>query len=203
MDSSDSNAPLPLQRIIDLFHTAEREIKKIERLNGNLSIPSINELRYAGYHLACAWQASKRVDDKKSIEEVEKAARHCQRAIYDAHEIGVQYHLTRITQFQDDYRKFPVTDVIKEYGTLRVKVREANEFIQEIAEDHHGDRDQYYERCGEHYGSIKEIADTFDEHRDSINAKIDREQQTTRRWLIGTVITLILGSIVALIKLTH
>jgi len=203
MDGSDSNTPLPLQRVVDLFHTAEREIKKIERLDGNLSIPSINELRYAGYHLACAWQASQRFDGNKAPEEIEKAARHCQRAIYDAHEIGVQYHLTRITQFQDDYRKFPVTDVIKDYGALRVEVREANEFIQVIAEDHHGEREQYYAQCGTHYDCIKRIADTFDEHRDPINAKIDREKQTTKHWLVGIVITIVLGLIGILINLTH
>lgn len=43
-----------IQEIISLFRHAERLVKRIEELEGALSIPSINELRYVGYHLCCA-----------------------------------------------------------------------------------------------------------------------------------------------------
>jgi predicted ribonuclease toxin of YeeF-YezG toxin-antitoxin module len=38
-----------LARYVSLFEEAEKQIKEVERLDGELSVPSLNELRYAGY----------------------------------------------------------------------------------------------------------------------------------------------------------
>ncbi len=51
LDESDKES---LQEVIDLFDQAESKVKELERLCGELSIPSINQLRYVGYHLTKA-----------------------------------------------------------------------------------------------------------------------------------------------------
>ncbi|HRE45950.1 MAG TPA: hypothetical protein PKY87_18545, partial [Terricaulis sp.] len=40
-----------IARIRDLFQDAERQIKKAEEISGDLAVPAVNELRYAGCHL--------------------------------------------------------------------------------------------------------------------------------------------------------
>ena len=46
-----------IKQVVDLFDAAEDKIKEVEQLSEDLPIPSINELRYAGYHLARAYIA--------------------------------------------------------------------------------------------------------------------------------------------------
>lgn len=38
------------QEIWDLLQRAEQKLKETERLDGKLSMPSNNQLRYVGYH---------------------------------------------------------------------------------------------------------------------------------------------------------
>ena len=70
-----------LERLLALHQETEIKIKEIERLEGKLSIPSINELRYFGYHVAKAVSLDIAGDEDSEIDaELEKAFRHCQRA---------------------------------------------------------------------------------------------------------------------------
>lgn len=177
-----------LAEIISLFDKAEREIKQIERLNDELPMPSINELRYSGYHIARAWTAQQGDDATTMADELTKAKRHAERALYDAYEIGIQYHLGRIGGFKKDYKNFNVSSVLKDYADLRAQANQANKHIQEVAEHTVGQREQHYQACAEHYARVAQIADRLDEARDDINAAIRADVMVTRRWAIGIVL---------------
>lgn len=199
--SPDIRQPRTIDDVVALFHEAERELKKIERVNDELPIPPVNELRYAGNHLARAWAAHNRDEAVVCNEEIDKAARHCQRSIYDAHEVGIQFYLKRIQMFQEEYRNVPVVTILKNYPDLRVEANEANEHIQIVAERHRGERDGYYNECREHYNKIKRVAEVLDAARDDLNVQISQDIRATRRWRIGVGVAVFGTLVVALFKL--
>lgn len=186
-----------LDDLAALFHEAEREIKRLEHLVDKLPIPSINELRYAGHHLSRAWQARQREDASACHDELDRATKHCKRAIYDAHEIGIQHHLLRIKQFQEDYRKTVISNVVHGYHDMRRDVNEANRFIAEIADQFRGDRDGYYEKCSHHFEAAGRIADTLEAARDDLNAKIRQDRWKVFGSLAAIAATLLAAVIVA------
>jgi len=132
-----------IKEVVKLFDQAEDKVKEVEQLDGNISIPSINELRYAGYHLA-------RLFCEEEIEamdkQINKAKSHCQRAIYDAHEIGIIYMLEQIKAFKEQYHHFPsfIIDVIPNYTENLYAAQEAADFIAKIKESHRENRSEYY-----------------------------------------------------------
>jgi len=70
-----------LLALVDVWDTAERRIKRTERIKSTLTIPAINELRYAGYHFIRAGSAN---NDETRAENVSKAVKYCKRVMYDA-----------------------------------------------------------------------------------------------------------------------
>lgn len=99
-----------------LFQKAEKKMKYIELLGEGLSIPAINELRYAGCHIARAWADHQ--DEQKALEEVDRAIKHVKRANYDASEIGILYYLENLRQFQEDYRLVDIPSSFPKYYEL-------------------------------------------------------------------------------------
>ena len=82
-----------LRQIVGLFDQAENLLKEVEKVCGDLTVPSINQLRYVGYHIARAIVAQ---HDDSFFDELKKAENHCKRAIYDAYEVGILYFLDGI-----------------------------------------------------------------------------------------------------------
>jgi len=178
--------------IIDLFDEAEAKLKEIEQLSSELSIPSVNELRYVGYHLTKAL-CSQSEDDFS--DEVDRAERHAKRAIYDANEIGLIYLLEQVQLFQADYAKSTeIIDVIPDYIKLCRRVDEASDFMRNIRENNHKERDKYYAECGPHCVALKEIYQTLTLARPEINkreyAKSVQEKSSTRRFVITVLLML-------------
>lgn len=103
-----------IQEVVDLFDLAERKVKEVEQLSQELSVPSINELKYVGYHLARAFCAD---DTAELSRQISKGKGHCQRAIYDAHEVGIIYLLERIRAFKERYpkRSHLIAEAIDDY----------------------------------------------------------------------------------------
>jgi hypothetical protein len=67
-----------IEEVANAFSRAEEEIKKVEDLAGEVAIPAINELRYAGYHVLQALSGNSSEDQD---EQFRRAKRHCERAI--------------------------------------------------------------------------------------------------------------------------
>ena len=104
--------PDDLARIQDLYNKAECFIKHVETHQTEISIPAINELRYAGHHLLKALTA----DDRDALQkELRKAESHCQRSMYEASESGILYFLGLVNEFAGDFKDVPITQVVPDY----------------------------------------------------------------------------------------
>ncbi len=111
-----------LKKAIESYHLAEDYIKRAELSTTTLDIPSINELRYFGYHLAKAL-ACDETQESRQREELRRAEKHCKRAGYDAVELGILSCSEMIVQFDKDHREAPVliSDVISNYAVKRAR----------------------------------------------------------------------------------
>lgn len=189
-----------LEAIIRLFDEAEAKVKEVEQLSSDLSIPSINELRYVGYHLTKA--LCQQTDDTISSD-LDKAERHCKRAIYDAVEIGVIYLLEKIQEFQQDYgHRVEIITVIPNYIDLCANAHDTREFISHIKENCEKDRDRYYKECQPHYITLKDIYRKLDLARPEINKHITENNRSDRKATRRFVVTVIIGLLALIISAT-
>jgi len=189
-----------IESIVLLFDKAENKVKEVELLSQELSIPSINELRYVGYHLARALCEN---DEQKLDFQIDKATAHCKRAIYDAHELGIIYMLEQVKSFKEKYtiHSSIVLEVIPTYVEELSNTSKTSKFISEIKEKHRDSRDEYYEACEPHYSALRNITDRLSEAEPLINTKISEkiscENKETRRYIIAILLTILGISITA------
>ena len=175
------------------FKNAESRIKNAELLNQKLSIPSINELRYAGHHLL---KATQEIEELKILEELDKANRHTKRSYYDAIEASLLYKLKEIQQFDEEYRIIPETlTVIHDYNSKISKISNIVEKIQEIDAE---TREEKYKIIDKYYNSIKEINNEFKMSVSTIVNLIDRNEQIQQKEHRKFIITILLA-IVAIV----
>jgi len=200
-----------IKSIVTLFEEAEIKLKEVEQFTQDLSIPSINELRYAGYHLAKAMCYEETDDNNQLNCEIDKAKGHCKRAVYDAHEMGIIYVLEKIKLFDEKYTDYMsvVVEVIPNYSEkVLLKSHEASSFIANIKGSHRDNRDNFYTACEPHYISLKNIVTQLTVNKSTIdtiiNNNIVREKAETKKFilsisvvLLGTIIS-VLGIIVTL-----
>ena len=183
-----------IKEVVDLFDEAEDRVKEVEQLAQDLSVPSINELRYVGYHLARALCE----DDPEGIaNQINKAKSHCKRAIYDAHEIGIIYMLEEIKLFKEELSSFSseVLKVMPNYIEDLGTTNNASKFIAEIKAKHRGDRDSYYKECQPHYQALRDVLDRFNVAEPLILIKIEEQQKAsqiqTRRFITTVSLTVL------------
>ncbi len=177
--------PEKFARVADLFDEAESAVKLVERLQDEgVVVPSINELRYAGFHIIQAIQAT---DQGSGSEQIARAEKHCKRAIYDALELGILDRLNAIRIFEDDYRLVEVSPVVSNYVELRKEAQDAVTFIHSI--NHNDDRDNHYEQCKVYFERLSSIAETLQHSRPELNKKL-----RNLRWkAMATALGLFLG----------
>jgi hypothetical protein len=188
LDESDKES---LQEVIDLFDQAESKVKELERLCGELSIPSINQLRYVGYHLTKALCH----DDNPSIftEEIKKSKSHAKRAIYDTYEAGILYLLEKIEDFQFQASTSSQTNhVLPNYSELCAKAQASSDFLQKVRLEHK-QREKYYLQCEPHIDILKNIYTQFKVSAPLIVQKeleaLNKDKKETRKFLITITIS--------------
>lgn len=158
------------------FKKAEEKIKKLELSHKNLIIPSVNELRYAGYHLL---QASRLTTDNEIKEEISKANRHTKRAIYDAIEASLVYILQEIELFDKEYNKIPETsEIIPEYDT---KIANVKNIVAKLEDIEASSREEKYEEIEEFYTQLRVINDTLNNSIQRISVLIDKNENTQKK----------------------
>lgn len=105
-----------VQEVVEAFHRAENTLKRYERLTLKPLLPAINQLRYAGEHVALAFQ----VEDVTRGEELRKAKRHCERAHFDAIECAIAEILEAFHRLWDGgYAESELTAVWPEYAGIK------------------------------------------------------------------------------------
>jgi len=189
-----------LRELSDLFAEAEAKVKEAEEIDGDIVVPSINELRYVGYHLIRALASEHPSIDQ----ELNKAADHARRAIYDAAEAQVIFFLEKVKDFQERHRKSAsVTDVISDYVALMQQVEQAKKKISETRQKELPiNRAEYYQQCEPHIQILRDIVARLELAEPEIAKK---EQKSARNFVLAALATVagiasVAVAIVAIVK---
>jgi hypothetical protein len=193
------------RNIQNLFKVAEQKIKEVERLEGSLLIPSVNQLRYVGHHLIKAL-CSEEEDSFKL--EIDKAENHCHRAIYDAHEVGILYFLEKIKVFQENYKNSLtiVREVIPTYVDDLMNADRARKFIDDVDHGSINARDVYYSQSEPYYRKLEEIVQRLNVSEPAIQERVreedKKEREDLRRFWIQLIVSVasVIVAIIALLK---
>lgn len=169
--------------LVTEFRQAENLLKSAEWDDLRLDIPTINELRYAGFHLINALETS---DLHKQLNEFNKGIQHCRRASYDAIELGLINELEQIIEFQGDYRLLPVTDALPDFVELMEQVEEIKEKLGQ--NEKAPNRDAYYEEAEAHLNELRKINRKLKVARTELNKHLARDKKIAKRWLAGFII---------------
>lgn len=180
-----------IAKLIQTFRAAEKQLKHSEHDTNELSIPSINQLRYVAFHLIESFESG---NSEKIAEELGKAINHAQRARFDAVEIGIVYYLEKIKTFQDDYSTYSETlDVLPNYVQCLTKAQKASDQLQ-VIKDNEKDREEYYRDISPHYQTLKDIHLSFQTAIPLINKKIEENNKKiskdNKRFIIKVGLTL-------------
>ncbi len=187
--------------LIEIFADAENKIKSIERETSELSIPSINQLRYVAYHLIEILKNSENID-----EELDKAINHAKRAKYDVLEISCLYYLEEIKEFQDKYSQYTETiEILPEYIKLMTDTQKNADEINKINEKY---KVKYYEKINNYNEELKNISRTLNNTVPLVNKKIEENNtkaiKENRKFMITiglTLIGIIISASIAVVKL--
>jgi len=176
------------------YATAEQHIKSAELSGNDVDIPSINELRYFGYHICKAFACDASDGGKAlQLDELKKAHKHCKRASYDAIELGLVEALESISDFNDQFKgRVVISEVISDYAEKKAKVKKIQELMNS---NKNADRDEYYVESLQHMKDLKNIAAYLDECTDDLTHKItennNKEVKANRTFYTGLVMIFI------------
>jgi len=176
----------------EYYKLAEQKVKLIEVLDNNLYIPSVNELRYAGYHLSKATVAN---THKTATRELNKALKHCKRAIYDAIEVGITFYLEVLKLFFYDYRLVVITPIIPDLTAIKIRISEIRDFITKPRTN---ERVAFWEECTQLFIEIQQIAAQFENSREELNKISEQHRIESQRHRHSTILTYV-GIIIAIL----
>lgn len=186
------------------FSKAESESKTAENLEAELGIPSINELRYAGYHAIRARMCELGAldDNDTSVkEELARACRHCDRSIYDSNEVQMTWYLERLGETHQAYAHSHVTDivagVVDGYIHDLVTLDQATDFLRETKLEHEN-REKYYQACEPHLEQVRCVYRKWKNSAPVIDAAI-RRAWMKRIWTVAGVLAATLAAMAAII----
>ena len=161
--------PVSPAEVVQLYDEAERAIKHLERrLSKTLTFPSVNQLRYAGKHL------TRFISNGQAVEQLNDAAKHCRRAIYDCHEVEIIYLSEYFDKFMDDYRTMVVGEIVKDFSVITGNFDKALAFIRDVNED---DRERYYIECRTHVEVLHGAVGVLKASRHDLNAALARNRR--------------------------
>ncbi len=183
-----------IREVFECFKSTEHKIKQFEKEHGELSIPSINELRYVGYHFAEASLSESEMAIKANIQ---KALNHCKRAKFDTYEASTTLILERIKYFNNKYSHIKETqDVITDYVGDLTNIQRISDELQEIVSAQYKTREQYYDAIGKNHDELKVLSQKFELAKPQIELLVDdnnKKKKTATRRFIATLVVSILG----------
>ncbi|MBR2695288.1 MAG: hypothetical protein IKE69_13880 [Thermoguttaceae bacterium] len=163
----------------------EQEFPDDDYCLSGLFVPAVNELRYAGWHIA-------KYIDEKDPSSIGKAVSHCLRAEYDAYDCGIQFFLGECRSFQIDYKRIPISSVIPGYNDIVVKL---NQIAQNPAtRDNAANRVVSLKK--EEFESLADIYTVFQAARDELN-KIGKNNSRKNFWLVLSVAVSVVSAVAA------
>lgn len=190
-DDSD-NCPITLEKFREQYNEADQFTVRVSNYRDEVSIPAINELRYAGYHLLRAVS-----DDGHVVnpDQLRRGISHCQRARYDAAEAGIISALSRIQLFQHDYRKTVISDVVSNYLEI---LRTADDAVEMLEKPRPTDSNLGpIPDLSEMFDRISKMANSLDSARNEMNKKVRQDQRSYMRQIAGIFVPALIGAAIA------
>ena len=181
--SDDKSFSLLIQSEFHLwFKKAEKAVKEVEYIHTELTMPAVNELRYAGYHV------SNYLENTELTDELNRAVGHCKRAIYDAYEASILYNIKEFRAFKEDYGKIVISEVLADYSELHFRVTSILEFFQSIDKE---TKDEHYAACKQYHLELRDIIKKLDSVREELNKKIRIDRRKSFIAISGVVVALL------------
>ncbi|MGB1907213.1 MAG: hypothetical protein ACPHN3_07755, partial [Spongiibacter sp.] len=163
--------------LFNAFKVAEQDIKEaeiVDKAGNGILIPAINELRYCSYHIIHAINSA---DPANQKEQLLRAKRHCERASFDALELGLSTLLIKIDEFKAPYRgKVPLSSVISGYADDMSAATKA----QESLGGNYKDKIENFKAIREHHSRAKDIYVKFIQMEDDLQLEIDKRRRESR-----------------------
>lgn len=173
------------------YETADKIFKNVEQFRNEAGIPSMNELRYAGYHLLHAIQP-----DGFDEEHLRLSINHCRRASYEAGEAGILSGLEVVAMFRKDYELIVVTDVLTDWVDILKRCVEIENFTMQAWQSGE-DRSKDHANFIAYFNEIKSFCDRLTFAREELNKKIEDDRKANRRF----VYTICLGVITLVVAI--
>ena len=185
--SMTNDSPHRIGELRTLYDKADQFVREVAEFEDEVAIPAINELRYAGYHLLQS------IGDDGSIsneEQFRRAISHCERAMYEAAEAGINSVLVWIDQFREDYKNIVVKDVVDDYARILAHTRKAQDLIARGRSDQMSSSDRV-SRYMETFRQLREYSELLEASRDDLNAKLSEQVRDKRRFIIRCLLILL------------
>lgn len=195
------------EKLYSAFSKAEGAVKDYEHLRGEIPIPSVNELRYAGCH---AIQAIKNgLDESEDCKEfLDRAIRHAKRAYYDVLEFDRVLVAERVDAIQNSYAGYEYL-ASAHVPNYHDHIKKIHEISRILGDAHELDKEssEYVEKCRSNIEELNSFIDDFISAEQSLFAHIQKEEEAKKEkkydrkisWLqciISVIAGVILGSLV-------
>lgn len=189
-----------IDKVFECFKDTEKIIKKFEKSHHQLPIPSINELRYVGYHFL---MATSETSDVSIRENIEKALNHCKRAKFDTFEASSMIFLEDLKIFNESYGKVVETQtVITNYVDKLSEINEIKNSIEDIITSDYESRENYYKEIQPLHDKLKIILELFKLAEPKIDILVEDNNQIkirdSRRFTIKITL-MVLGAIMSFV----
>lgn len=194
--TSDLN-DITIDDVRRLYCKAEQAIKLIETaIEYSLDVSAINQLRYAGRHIVDALQ-----ETPPNEEELRRAARHCQRAIYDCFDIGISFYIADQIKFENDYCLLPeVYSFVDNFEEIITERKNAEKFLREVRSGDKENKADYYEKAEEIFLKLDQSSNKLFLSRSKLNPILQRdikaeakEKKEIRMYAVAILLTFIFG----------
>ena len=179
MSLIQNNYKNSIAEVFECFKDTEKMIKKFEKTHRQLPIPSVNELRYVGYHILKATTETSEVAIKENIE---KALNHCKRAKFDTFEASSMILLEELKIFNESYGKVIETQtVISNYVDKLSEIDEIKDALEEIVSADYENREKYYQEIEPKHKELKIISRLFKLSEPQIDILIEENNTKKKR----------------------
>lgn len=188
-----------VRELRDLYNVAEADLKNVGRVQNELIVTGVNQLRYAGQHLVRALAGE---DDADIRGDLDAGIRHAKRAIYDINDSAIQYYVGSYRRFRSAFPRADLATIIgPDYHSAVKAYRDASEHLR-ITKDAQENRERFYEEARQHVQSMKTVVETLESYRDDVVRAINRHNRTrTTAWvsLAGNIVLALstLGMVIA------
>ncbi|MCY4595136.1 MAG: hypothetical protein OXC19_10105 [Bryobacterales bacterium] len=176
------------QQVLSQYDTAESFIKAVEARQSGVSLPAVNQLRYAGHHLL---RGLANENDEVYEKGLNDAVDHCQRAMYEASEAGIIYYLDLLKAFGEDYSEIPLGDAAPVH--MRAK-KLAGEVVNTLSQGRLN-RESAEHQASEYMGmfeKLSEVVEDLELHRDELDKVLRSHAQEARRFLLQTAFWIVM-----------